>query len=336
MNLLARNVPILSIAPMMEWTDRHFRYFMRFITKHTLLYTEMITAKAILYGNTKKLLDFSQEELPVSLQLGGDNPTELAKSARIGEEFGYSEINLNVGCPSERVKEGRFGACLMAYPELVAECISKMKASVKIPVTVKHRIGIDNLESYENLARFIKVVSESGCDRFIVHARIAILKGLSPEQNRKIPPLRYNDVYKLKQDFPHLLIEINGGVQTLEEAKTHLQFVDGVMIGRAAYENPYLFSKADAMFFNNFYTPLTREEILKAMISYLEEYQKQGGKLHHVMRHILGLYFAQKNGKKFRRFVTENMYKNSNAKKFIYEIIQQVKEAELIYTSSPI
>lgn len=321
---ISHNVP-LSIAPMMGWTDRHFRYFMRFITKRTLLYTEMITAKAILHGNLNKLLNFSERELPVALQLGGDNPIELAKAAKLGEEFGYSEINLNVGCPSEKVQQGRFGACLMAYPELVAECISKIKATVKLPVTVKHRIGISGLEDYENLANFISIVSQSGCDRFVVHARIAILQGLSPEENRKIPPLRYGDVYKLKKQFSHLIIEINGGIRTLEAAKEHLQYVNGVMIGRAAYENPYLFSKADAMFFNDFEISLTREEILESMIPYLEKQQKQEGKIHYVMRHMLGLYYAQPNGKKFRRFVTENMYKNINVKEFIFKLISEMK-----------
>ncbi len=328
-NPLSRNVPIISIAPMMEWTDRHFRYFIRLITKHTLLYTEMITAKAILYGDTKKLLEFSEFELPVSLQLGGDNPIQLAQAAKIGEEFGYSEINLNLGCPSAKVKEGRFGACLMAHPELVAECISKMKATVNLPVTVKHRIGIDGLESYEHLWKFVNFVSQSGCERFIVHARVAILEGLSPEENRKIPPLRYKDVYKLKEDFPYLIIEINGGIKTLEEAQEHLLSVDGVMIGRAAYENPYLFAKADEIFFNDIKTSLSREEVLEAMIPYLENHQKNGGKLHHVMRHILGLYFAKPNGKKFRRLVTENMYKNPNPKEFILRLIQRMKEFQL-------
>ncbi|MCX7998230.1 MAG: tRNA dihydrouridine(20/20a) synthase DusA [Leptospiraceae bacterium] len=329
MKNFSHNVPILSIAPMMEWTDRHFRYFMRFITKHTLLYTEMITAKAILNGDINKLLSFSKEELPVSLQLGGDNPKELAKSAKIGEDFGYSEINLNVGCPSEKVKEGRFGACLMAYPKLVAECISEIKSNVKLPVTVKHRIGINGLESYENLAHFVSIVSTSACDRFVVHARIAILEGLSPEENRNIPPLRYEDVYKLKQDFPHLTIEINGGIRTLEDVQKHLRYVDGVMIGRAAYENPYLFAQADEIFFHDQKNPLTREEVLEAMLPYLEEHQKQGGKLHHVMRHVLGLYYSQPYGKKFRRFVTENMYKNPPAKEFIHKLKQEMKALQL-------
>jgi tRNA-dihydrouridine synthase A len=300
--------PILSIAPMMDWTDRHFRFFMRLITKRTLLYTEMITSSAILRGDREYLLGYSPVELPLVLQLGGDNPRELAQASKIGEEYGYSEINLNVGCPSSKVQKGRFGACLMAYPELVAECIATMKASTNLPVTVKHRIGIEGKEKYEDLAKFVEVVSKAKCDRFIVHARIAILEGLSPLQNRKIPPLRYEDVYQLKRDFPELVIEINGGILTLQEAKAQLNFIDGSMIGRAAYENPYQFSIADEMFFQDSNFILKREEILLEMLPYIEAHIKKGGKAHHILRHCLGLYYGQKGAKAYRSFLSKLMY----------------------------
>ncbi len=300
--------PILSIAPMMDWTDRHFRFFMRLITKKTLLYTEMITSSAILRGDREYLLGYSQVELPLVLQLGGDNPKELAQASKIGEEYGYSEINLNVGCPSSKVQKGRFGACLMAYPELVAECIAAMKSSTNLPVTVKHRIGITGKEKYEDMAKFVEIVSKARCDRFIVHARIAVLEGLSPLENRKIPPLRYEDVYQLKRDFPDLVIEINGGILTLQEAKTHLTFVDGSMIGRAAYENPYQFSLADEMFFQDSSSTLKREEILLEMLPYIETHIKKGGKAHHILRHCLGLYYGQRGAKAYRSFLSKIMY----------------------------
>jgi tRNA-dihydrouridine synthase A len=316
----APHQPLLSIAPMMEWTDRHYRFFMRFLTKRTLLYTEMITSAAILRGNRKYLLDFSPEELPLVLQLGGDNPLELGEAAKIGEDWGYSEINLNVGCPSEKVQQGSFGACLMARPELVAECVKTMKSKVQIPITVKHRIGIDGLESYSDLKKFVQIVADAGCDRFIVHARIAILGGLSPAENRKIPPLRYEDVYRLKSEFTDLKIEINGGIQSLKETEEHLQNVDGVMIGRAAYENPYLFSKADSLIFEEKNTILSRLEILQAMIPYIENHVKQGGKTHHIVRHCFGLLHGEPGAKLFRRFLTENMY-TKEPKKLLEEVI---------------
>jgi len=230
----------VSVAPMMDYSDRHFRYFMRQMTKKALLYTEMINTQAIIHGDRHKLLDFSPLEKPVALQLGGDNPHQLAECAKIGQDWGYDEINLNVGCPSSRVQSGNFGACLMAQPEKVAKCVETMIEAVDIPVTVKHRIGIDNQDSYENMANFVKIVAEGGCQRFVVHARKAWLQGLSPKENRHIPPLRYEEVYRLKQEFPHLIIEINGGITTIEAIQTHLNYVDGVMIGRVACDNPYI------------------------------------------------------------------------------------------------
>jgi tRNA-dihydrouridine synthase A len=299
----------LSVAPMMDWTDRHFRYFMRILSKRTLLYTEMVTTGAILHGNKEKLLGFSKEELPISLQLGGDNPKDLGECSKIGEDFGYTEINLNVGCPSDRVQNGNFGACLMAKPDLVAKCLEKMKVSTKLPVTIKHRIGIDGLESYDNLKNFIKIVKMSGVDRFIVHARIAILKGLSPSDNRKIPPLRYEDVYNLKKEFPDATIEINGGILTLEDAENHLQKVDGVMIGRAAYENPYIFVEADNRIFGESNPIKSRKEILYEFIPYIESYLSQGIKIHQILRHVLGISHSIPKGKQFRRILSENMHK---------------------------
>ncbi|MEL7332566.1 MAG: tRNA dihydrouridine(20/20a) synthase DusA, partial [Cyanobacteria bacterium J06560_2] len=245
----------LSIAPMMDRTDRHYRYFMRQITRRTLLYTEMVTSMAIHYGDLERLLGFTAIETPLVLQVGGDDPTLLAECARRAAEFGYSEINLNVGCPSDRVQSGNFGACLMAQPEKVADCIAAMMAAADLPVSVKHRIGIDELDRYEDMAHFVTVVSATGCQRFSVHARKAWLQGLSPKDNRTVPPLRYDDVHRLKRDFPHLQIEINGGFEALTDVKDQLQWVDGVMIGRAAYDNPYLFATADQEIFGESESP---------------------------------------------------------------------------------
>lgn len=297
---------LLSIAPMMDYTDRHFRYIMRRLTMYTLLYTEMITSQALIHGDRHKLLDFSPEEKPVALQLGGDNPKQLAECARLGEDWGYDEINLNVGCPSNRVQEGHFGACLMAQPELVAACVAAMKAAVKIPVTVKHRIGIDDRDSYEDLANFVRIVSEAGCDRFIVHARKAWLQGLSPKENREIPPLRYEDVYRLKQEFPHLTIVINGGIKTLPEIKQHLQKVDGVMIGRAAIDNPYLFASVDQEIYGVNRPVATREEIVESLYDYIDYWTGQKVKLNTITRHLLNIFAGQPGSKVWKRHLTEN------------------------------
>ncbi|MCW9004586.1 MAG: tRNA dihydrouridine(20/20a) synthase DusA, partial [Gammaproteobacteria bacterium] len=262
---------IFSIAPMLDWTDRHDRYFLRLITRHSFLYTEMITTGALLHGDVDRFLSFNDAEHPVSLQLGGSHPGDLAASAKIGQQYGYDEINLNVGCPSERVKSGSFGACLMAEPKLVADCVDAMKSSVDIPVTVKHRIGIDDRDSWDELCEFIEVVSNAGCQLFIVHARKAWLQGLSPKQNREIPPLKYETVYKLKKEYPHLEFVINGGIKSIAEAEQHLNFVDGVMMGREAYHNPYVLAEVDSRLYSDKNNILSRKQILEKLIPYVED-----------------------------------------------------------------
>ncbi|MFM2312881.1 MAG: hypothetical protein RLZZ04_2157 [Cyanobacteriota bacterium] len=299
------NLP-LSIAPMMDRTDRHYRYFLRQITRGTLLYTEMITAQAILHGDRPKLLDFSAIEKPLVLQIGGDNPTLLAECAKIGEDWGYDAINLNVGCPSPRVQNGNFGACLMTQPELVAQAVAAMSQAVKIPVTVKHRIGVDECDRYEDMVNFVRIVSEAGCTNFSVHARKAWLQGLSPKENRDIPPLRYEDVYRLKQDFPHLFIEINGGITTVEQTQVHLQSVDAVMIGRAAYDRPYLFATVDRDIFGEDTIPKSRPEIVEGMLPYIDYWLGKGVRLNSITRHMLQLFAQQPGTKAWKRYLTEN------------------------------
>ncbi|NJN72051.1 MAG: tRNA dihydrouridine(20/20a) synthase DusA [Limnothrix sp. RL_2_0] len=296
---------LLSVAPMMDRTDRHFRYLMRQITRRTLLYTEMVTTPAIIHGDRPKLLGFSPAEHPISLQLGGDNPAELAECAKIGADWGYDEINLNVGCPSPRVQKGNFGACLMTQPELVADCVAAMKSAVNIPVTVKHRIGVDEQDSYEDLCRFVAVVSQAGGDRFSIHARKAWLQGLSPKENRTVPPLRYEDVYRLKQEFPHLWIEINGGITELAQIKNHLEKVDAVMVGRAAYENPYLFATVDRDIYGEDVEPKTRHEIAELMLPYIDRCHSEGVKLHSISRHMLSLFLGKPGTKAWKRYITE-------------------------------
>ncbi len=314
----------LSVAPMMDRTDRHFRYFMRQITRHTLLYTEMITTAAIHYGDRSKLLGFSPEEKPLSLQLGGDNTEELAECAVIAEDLGYDEVNLNVGCPSDRVQSGNFGACLMAQPELVAKCVQAMQKRVTIPVTVKHRIGIDECDRYEDLSNFVRIVSEAGCQRFTVHARKAWLKGLSPKENRTVPPLRYGDVYRLKQQFPHLFIEINGGIVTLKQIQKHLQFVDGVMIGRAAYDNPYLFATVDRDIYGEIIDPLTRHEVIEKMLPYIDDWSSKGLKLHSISRHLLTIFGGVPGTKAWKRHISENAHLPGAGAKVIQEALTKV------------
>jgi tRNA-dihydrouridine synthase A len=304
---------LLSVAPMMDRTDRHCRYFLRQISRRTLLYTEMVTSMAILNGDKQKLLGFEREaryqggrsEHPLALQIGGDNPQDLAKCAQIAEEFGYDEINLNVGCPSSRVQSGNFGACLMLQPEHVAECIAAMISATKLPVTIKHRIGVDEVDSYEALAKFVSIVSQTGCQRFSVHARKAWLQGLSPKENREIPPLRYDLVHQLKQDFPQLSIEINGGFTSLEQVQTQLEFVDAVMIGRAAYDNPYLLADADREIYGES-TPIpTRHHIATAMLPYIDNWLTSGGRLNNITRHMLQLFHGQPGSRIWRRIITE-------------------------------
>lgn len=295
----------LSIAPMMDRTDRHYRYFMRQITQQTLLYTEMVTSMAIHYGNVEKLLGFSALETPLVLQVGGDEPKRLAECARKAADFGYSEINLNVGCPSDRVQNGNFGACLMAQPERVADCVSAMMAAAALPVSVKHRIGIDELDRYEDMAHFVAIVSSTGCQRFSVHARKAWLQGLSPKDNRTVPPLRYHDVHRLKKAFPHLQIEINGGFTSLEQVSEQLNFVDAVMIGRAAYDNPYLFAMADQTFFGKKTLAKTRQQVVESMLPYIEHWTSRGTKLNSITRHMLQLFHGQPGSRIWKRTITE-------------------------------
>ncbi len=319
----------LSVAPMMDRTDRHYRYLMRQITRRTLLYTEMVTTNAILHGDPDKLLGFDPLEKPLVLQLGGDEPKQLATCARIAEARGYDEVNLNVGCPSDRVQNGRFGACMMARPAHVADCVAVMRAATSLPVTVKHRIGIDHLDRYEDLAHFVDTVAGAGCDRFVVHARIALLNGLSPKENRTIPPLCYSDVYRLKADFPTLTIEINGGITTLAQTAEHLCEVDGVMIGRAAYDNPYLFATADTLFdAETSYAP-SRREILVGMLPYLERCDARGLPASRTLRHLLGLFAHQPVAKAWKRFISSRMRPSAQTAVMIREAMEQIPEAIL-------
>ncbi|MCB1156025.1 MAG: tRNA dihydrouridine(20/20a) synthase DusA [Leptospiraceae bacterium] len=324
-----QSIPVLtqplSIAPMMDWTDRYYRYLMRLITRKTLLYTEMVTTPALLHGNRKNFLQFNKFEKPLVLQLGGDNPSELMFAARLAEEWGYSGINLNVGCPSDRVQNGNFGACLMANPHLVGECLLSMQNVVKIPVSIKHRIGIDGYETYQDLQNFVSLVSSYGCKHFIIHARVAILKGLSPLENRTIPPLRYEDVYKIKKEFPDLQIDINGGIRDFTTAKKQLKFVDSVMIGREAYENPFLFEKADSTFFGEEYKPKKRKQILEELSFYLQEEVGKGQKPSAILRHCLNLYKGVSGSKQYKRFLTENMYKNQGIE-FFKDLLKELPE----------
>lgn len=296
---------------MMDWTDRHDRVFLRQLSAHALLYTEMVTSAALKHGDANYLLQHSPDEHPVALQLGGSDPEELAQAALLGERAGYDEINLNVGCPSDRVQSGAFGACLMAEPELVGKCIQSMMASVDLPVTVKCRIGIDDRDSQDELEDFVGKVANAGCELFIVHARKAILSGLSPKENREIPPLNYKSVFTLKRSYPELSIIINGGIKTLEEAVTLLELTDGVMLGREAYQNPFILNEVDNQIFGATKNASTRVERLQKFIPYIEQELDRGTPLHHMTRHILGLFKGQKGGKQFRRHLSENSYKES-------------------------
>ena len=298
-----------SIAPMMDWSDHNCRYFWRLLTKQALLYTEMVTTGALIHGDRKRFLHFNREEHPVALQLGGSDPKDLARCARWAQEWGYDEVNINCGCPSDRVQSGMFGACLMGKPDLVADCVKAMMDSCDIPVTVKHRIGIDHMESYEQLLAFIEPVAAAGCSVFIVHARKAWLQGLSPKENREIPPLNYPWVYQLKKDFPHLTIVVNGGIQTIEECQTHLDHVDGVMLGREAYQNPWMLAQVDEALFGMDSPLKSRDDVIAELLPFAEQHLAQGGQLNHITRHILGLYQGIPGARKFRRHLSENAYK---------------------------
>lgn len=304
----------ITVAPMMDWTDRHCRIFHRQITRHSWLYTEMVTTGALLHGDVARHLDFSEEEHPVALQLGGSEPADLAQCAKLGQQWGYDEINLNCGCPSERVQKGAFGACLMAEPQLVADCVKAMRDAVSIDVTVKHRIGVDAVESYDFVRDFVGTIAEAGCNTFVVHARNAILKGLSPKENREIPPLRYEFAYQLKRDFPQLEIIINGGIKTLEEIDLHLQHVDGVMLGREAYHNPYWMASFDARYYADPAAPKSRAEVLAAMLPYIREQLERHGKserggglkLNSITRHMLGLMAGLPGARSFRQTLSDS------------------------------
>jgi tRNA-dihydrouridine synthase A len=292
---------------MMDWTDRHCRFFHRLLSPHARLYTEMVTTGALLHGDRTRLLDFDAAEHPVALQLGGHEPLELAAAARIGVDWGYDEINLNVGCPSDRVQSGRFGACLMREPALVADCVAAMRAAVDVPVTVKCRIGVDDQDDYEDLHRFVETLVEAGLRTLIVHARKAWLHGLSPKENREIPPLNYARVYRLKQEFPRLGVVINGGIATLDAAKSHCGIVDGVMLGRAAYHDPFVLAQIEHDLFG---TPLCeRDDILLRMQPYVEDQLAHGEQLKHIARHVLGLYLGLPGARAFRRYLSEQMHR---------------------------
>lgn len=295
--------PLIQIAPMMDYTDRHCRYFFRLISKKVWLFTEMITAKAILHGDQKKLLAYHPSEHPICLQLGGSDPNELASATKIAAAYDYDEINLNVGCPSVKVRSGMFGACLMAKPDLVARCIDAMQNASATPVSIKTRIGINHQDSYEFLSHFVHTIAKTGCKNFIIHARKAWLNGLSPKENRSIPPLQYDVIYQLKQDFPHLTIILNGGVESLDDAQKHLQHVDGIMIGRKAYQNPYLLAEIDNRFYQH-PTIADRQTILANLISYIEYERSQGTTPHQITRHILGFFQGIPGAKHWRRLLS--------------------------------
>ncbi|MGY5618447.1 tRNA dihydrouridine(20/20a) synthase DusA [Vibrio cincinnatiensis] len=319
----------LSVAPMLDWTDRHCRYFHRLLSSQTLLYTEMVTTGAIIHGKGD-FLAYNEEEHPLALQLGGSNPTDLAHCAKLAQQRGYDEINLNVGCPSDRVQNGKFGACLMAEPQLVADCVAAMKAVVDIPVTVKTRIGIDDQDSYEFLTHFITLVSErGGCEQFTIHARKAWLSGLSPKENREIPPLDYPRAYQLKKDFSHLSIAINGGVKSLAEALEHLQHVDGVMIGREAYQSPYLLAEVDQQIFGLDRPVKRRSQVVQEMYPYIEQQLSQGVYLGHITRHMLGLFQNMPGARQWRRYISENVHKPGSGVDVVEQALAKIPYQDL-------
>jgi tRNA-dihydrouridine synthase A len=297
---------------MMDWTDRHCRFFLRLLSKHTLLYTEMVTTGALLNGDSERFLRYHQDEHPLALQLGGSVPGDLAACARMAQDVGYDEVNLNVGCPSDRVQNNMIGAVLMGHPQVVADCVKAMRDAVSIPVTVKHRIGINGRDSYEQLCEFVGTVHEAGCTSFTVHARIAILEGLSPKENRDIPPLRYDVVARLKADFPDLEIILNGGIKTLEQCHEHLKVFDGVMLGREAYHNPYLLAEVDQQLFGSSAPVISRAEALSALRPYIAEHLRTGGAMHHITRHVLGLGTGFPGARRFRQLLSVDIHKTDD------------------------
>lgn len=313
---------------MMDWSDRHCRMFWRQLTEHALLYTEMVTTGAILHAGPERFLQFHADEHPVALQLGGSNPEDLAKCTKIAAQWGYDEVNLNCGCPSDRVQNGSFGACLMAEEQLVADCIQAMGEAADIPITVKHRIGIDDMESYEEMLAFIEPIKAIGCTTFIVHARKAWLQGLSPKQNREIPPLHYDRVYRLKQDLPDVEIIINGGITDLEQSLSHIQHVDGVMLGRAAYHNPYLLADVDRLIYNKDGGTKSRDQVLMDFIPYIEEQLSQDVPLNHITRHILGLFQGVPGAKLFRRYISENAHIKGAGIEVVHQAHEIMRDAQ--------
>ena len=301
---------LLSVAPMMDWTDRHCRYFHRLLAPSALLYTEMVTTGAIIHGDVDRHLAYNPEEHPVALQLGGSEPADLANCARIAEKYGYDEINLNVGCPSDRVQRGSFGACLMLEPILVRDCMSAMLDAVDIPVTIKTRLGVDDHESYQFMADFVGTVAESGCSVFIMHARKAFLEGLSPKQNRDVPPLHYDWVYRLKKESPDLGVVINGGINSIADVKSHLDHVDGVMLGRAAYQSPWILAECQQQLFDE--VAISRESVVEAMSEYVERQVSKGTAVKHISRHLLGLFQGLPGAKVWRRYLSENAFRDDN------------------------
>jgi tRNA-dihydrouridine synthase A len=310
---------------MLDWTDRYCRYFLRRITRHTVLYTEMITTGALLNRDPARFLDYHPDEHPLALQLGGSEPRELAACTRLAEQWGYDEVNLNVGCPSDRVQSGRFGACLMAEPQLVADCVGAMREAATCPVTVKHRVGIDDRDSYEALSEFVDTVAGAGCTTFIVHARKAWLQGLSPKQNREIPPLQYDAVYALRQEFPHLEFVINGGFKTLAQVEQQLALVDGVMIGREAYQNPWILATADSRIFGKQHPATTREEAARQMLPFIARQQGRGVPLHRITRHMLGLFQGQAGARAWRRHLSEGAHRAGVGAELVEEALALVR-----------
>lgn len=326
-----------SIAPMMDWSDTHCRTFWRCITEHALLYTEMVTTGAILHAGPERFLAYNDVEHPVALQLGGSNPEDLAACARIAQDYGFDELNLNCGCPSDRVQNGMFGACLMAHPQLVADCYAAMSENCAMPVTIKHRIGIDDMESYDQLLGFVVPVMEAGCRTFIVHARKAWLQGLSPKQNREIPPLDYPMVYRLKHDFPELEIIINGGIDNLQDCQQHLSHADGVMLGRAAYHNPFMLAEVDQLFYGSETPGLSRDQILAKFIFYIEQQLELGTPLHHMTRHILSLFQGVPGAKLFRRHISQNAHQKQAGLEVVkraHEIMYEEQRSQDAYRAA--
>lgn len=318
----------ISVAPMLDWTDKHCRYFLRQVSQHSLLYTEMVTTGAIIFGKGDYLA-FNDEEHPVALQLGGSDPADMARCAALAQERGYDEVNINVGCPSDRVQNGRFGACLMAEPETVASCVSAMQAEVDIPVTVKSRIGIDEMDEYEDLTKFIDVVAASGCETFIVHARKAWLKGLSPKENRDVPPLIYERVYHLKEQFPDLHISINGGVKTLGDVDLHLQHIDGVMIGREVYSNPYILAEVDGRYYQDDHDVPSRHQIVANMIEYAQvQIEQHDARIWHIARHMLGLFQGQAGARIWRRYLSQNGTQRGTGVELLSQALETLDEAQ--------